>query len=64
MMGVIWATRQYWVWLVAISLFCMVLERVWPWRKKQKMLRAQLGQDIIWLVINGHYVGIAVAVGE
>jgi sterol desaturase/sphingolipid hydroxylase (fatty acid hydroxylase superfamily) len=61
MMGALWATRQYWVWLVAISLFCMALERLWPWRKKQKLLRAQFGQDLVWLVVNGHYTGIAVA---
>lgn len=61
MMGALWATKQYWVWLVGISLFCMLLERFWPWRKKQKMLRKQFGQDLVWLFINGHYVGIAVA---
>jgi sterol desaturase/sphingolipid hydroxylase (fatty acid hydroxylase superfamily) len=60
-MGVIWATKQYWVWLVAISLLCLVLERLRPWRRRQKLLRAQLGQDLAWLVLNGHYVGIAVA---
>jgi sterol desaturase/sphingolipid hydroxylase (fatty acid hydroxylase superfamily) len=62
MMGVIWATRQYWVWLVAISLLCLVLERLRPWRRKQRMLRAQFGQDLVWLVLNGHYVGILVAI--
>ncbi|MHC5026356.1 MAG: sterol desaturase family protein [Planctomycetota bacterium] len=61
MMGVIWATKQYWVWLVAISLACMLLETIWPWRRKQKHLRRQFGQDLLWLVLNGHYVGIAVA---
>ncbi len=61
MMGVIWATRQYWVWLVAISLFCLILERIWPWRPRQKVLRRQFGQDLLWLFINGHWVGIAVA---
>jgi sterol desaturase/sphingolipid hydroxylase (fatty acid hydroxylase superfamily) len=61
MMGVIWATRQYWVWLVAISLLCVLLERIRPWRTRQKLLRRQFGQDLLWLVLNGHYVGIAVA---
>ncbi|MEM7263471.1 MAG: sterol desaturase family protein [Planctomycetota bacterium] len=61
MINVLWATHQYWVWLVAISLICFVLERLWPWRKRQRALRRQFAQDLIWLVLNGHYVGIAVA---
>ncbi len=61
MAGVVWATRQYWVWLVVVSLFCLLLERFWPWRKRQRLLRRQFGQDLAWLLLNGHYVGIAVA---
>lgn len=61
MMGVIWDTREYWFWLVLISLGCIALETFWPWRSRQKRLRPQIGQDLAWLVLNGHYVGIAVA---
>ncbi len=52
---------QYYFWLVSISLFCLVLERLAPWRREQKMLRRGLGQDLFWLVFNGHYLGLIFA---
>ncbi len=52
---------QYYFWLVSISLFCLVLERLAPWRREQKMLRRGLGQDVFWLVFNGHYLGLIFA---
>ena len=61
MLNILWDTRGYFFWLLVVSLFCVALEFLWPWRKKQKQLRAQLGQDILWLVLNGHYVGIALS---
>ena len=36
MMGVIWATKQYWIWLILISLTVMIMEYIAPWRKQQK----------------------------
>lgn len=50
--------RQYWFWLVAVSLVVMLLERIRPWRREQKWLRPQLGQDLFWLVFNGYVWGI------
>ena len=61
MMGVIWATRQYWFWLILISLAVMAIEFIAPWRKKQKHFRKQFGQDLLWLACNGHAVGITIA---
>ena len=61
MLQVIWDTRGYLFWLLVVSAFCLALERTWPWRKQQKMLRPQFGQDLFWLVFNGHYAGILVA---
>lgn len=62
MMGVIWATRQYWVWLILISLAVMILEYIAPWRTQQKHItRKQFGQDVLWLVLNGHAAGITIA---
>ncbi len=61
MVQIIWDTRGYFFWLLAVSAFCLVLERIRPWRGKQKMLRRQFGQDLFWLFFNGHYVGILVA---
>jgi sterol desaturase/sphingolipid hydroxylase (fatty acid hydroxylase superfamily) len=61
MLQIIWDTRGYFFWLLVVSALCLVLERIWPWRKRQKMLRRQFGQDLFWLFFNGHYAGILVA---
>lgn len=61
MIRVIWDTRGYLFWLLMVSLFCFMLERIWPWRREQKVLRNQLGQDVFWLFFNGHYAGIVIA---
>lgn len=57
---------QYYFWLMAISLFCFLAERINPWRKQQKILREGIGQDLFWLVFNGHYLGVllAIAIGK
>jgi sterol desaturase/sphingolipid hydroxylase (fatty acid hydroxylase superfamily) len=52
---------QYYFWLIAISLLCLVLERLAPWRKGQKVLRPGIAQDLFWLVFNGHYLGLIFA---
>lgn len=59
MLSVLWDTRGYFFWLMVVSLLCFALESLWPWRDKQKQLRPQFGQDLLWLFFNGHYVGIA-----
>ncbi len=61
MLQVIWDTRGYFFWLLVVSAVCLLLERVRPWRKRQKMLRGQFAQDLFWLFFNGHYAGILVA---
>ena len=61
MLNILWNTRGYFFWLMMISLFCWILERVWPWRSQQRAFRRQIGQDFFWLVFNGHYAGVAVA---
>jgi sterol desaturase/sphingolipid hydroxylase (fatty acid hydroxylase superfamily) len=53
---------QYYFWLIAISVFCFALERVSPWRKKQKVLRDGIWQDLFWLIFNGHYLGLLLAI--
>ena len=52
---------QYYFWLLAVSLLCFLLERVRPWRRDQKVLRRGFGQDLFWLVFNGHYLGLLLA---
>jgi sterol desaturase/sphingolipid hydroxylase (fatty acid hydroxylase superfamily) len=58
---VIWDTRGYFFWLLVVSAFCLVLERIRPWRREQKMIRRQFAQDLFWLFFNGHFAGILVA---
>ncbi|MFT4705547.1 MAG: hypothetical protein ACI81R_003258, partial [Bradymonadia bacterium] len=46
--------------LVVISVFVATLERVFPWRKKQRALRPYLWSDMLHLVFNGHLLGVIV----
>jgi sterol desaturase/sphingolipid hydroxylase (fatty acid hydroxylase superfamily) len=57
----VWDTQGYFFWLLVISLFCFILERIVPWRKDQPALRNQFGQDIFWLIFNGHFAGMIIA---
>jgi sterol desaturase/sphingolipid hydroxylase (fatty acid hydroxylase superfamily) len=61
MLQVIWDTRGYFFWLLVVSALCLILERIWPWRTRQKMVRRQFGQDLFWLFFNGHFLGILLA---
>jgi len=36
---------------------------VTPWRREQKVLRRGFVQDLFWLVFNGHYLGLILALG-
>jgi sterol desaturase/sphingolipid hydroxylase (fatty acid hydroxylase superfamily) len=48
------------VWaLAAISLFVAVAERLRPWRPAQRALRRALPWDLAHLVVNGHFLGVA-----
>lgn len=51
-------TRQYYFWLVLVSLACLLLERLRPWRREQRVLRKGIAQDIGWLAFNGHYFSL------
>ena len=55
---------QYYFWLAAISLFVFILERIKPWRPEQKVLRKGIWQDVFWLVFNGHYFGVVLAIAS
>lgn len=52
---------QYYFWLIGTSLFCFALERISPWRNHQEVLREGIWQDLFWLVFNGHYLGLLLA---
>ena len=58
---IIWNPRGYFFWLLVVSLFCFLLERIAPWRKGQKALRPEFGQDLFWLLFNGHFFGLGLA---
>lgn len=52
---------NYWFWLVGVSLVVFILERLVTWRRDQKVLRKGIWQDLFWLVFNGHYLGLLLA---
>jgi len=61
MIQILWDTRGYFFWLLVVSALCLVLERLWPWRREQRMLRRGFAQDLFWLFFNGHYASILIA---
>ncbi len=61
MLQLLWDTRSYLFWLLVVSLLCLVLERLWPWRRGQKLWRKQFAQDLFWLFFNGHYFAVLFA---
>lgn len=48
----------YWPWLVAISLAFLLLERLFPWRKDQPLLRPGSLGDLGFLALNGHFFSL------
>ena len=55
--------QGYFFWLIVVSILLVVLERIWPWRKDQRLARPQIWQDLFWLIFNGHYAGVLLALG-
>ena len=51
---------HYAFWLTIIALLCFTLERLSPWRS-QALLRPGIPQDIFWLVFNGHFLSLLLA---
>ncbi|MBS1831030.1 MAG: sterol desaturase family protein [Acidobacteria bacterium] len=52
----------YAVWLFSISIAFVIAERLWPWRKQQKLFREGLLSDVLYIVFNSEYLGIVIAV--
>jgi len=52
---------QYYFWLVGVSVLVFALERVFTWRKDQRVFRPGFAQDLFWLLFNGHFLGLALA---
>ncbi|MFT7670101.1 MAG: sterol desaturase/sphingolipid hydroxylase (fatty acid hydroxylase superfamily) [Planctomycetota bacterium] len=53
---------SYLSWLLAASLLFLCVERVLPERRAQKLLRPQLGNDLFYLLFNGHGYALVAAV--
>ena len=51
----------YLQWLALISIGFVVLERLFPWRKEQRVLRAGWLRDLGFLAVNGHVFSLATA---
>ena len=48
-------------WLAAITLLFVVLERLFPWRKGQALLRPGWLRDLGFLAVNGHFFSLLTA---
>jgi len=44
-------------WLTGISLFFILAERLFPWRRDQKVFRQGIWSDLFYLIFNGHWLG-------
>lgn len=53
--------NNYLFWLITTGILCFILERLFSWRKSQKVLRPQLWQDIIFIALNGNFLGLGLA---
>ncbi len=49
---------SYLSWLLILSLGAAIAERIHPARRKQPVLRAQLANDLFYLVFNGHFYAV------
>jgi sterol desaturase/sphingolipid hydroxylase (fatty acid hydroxylase superfamily) len=54
-------TLTYWQWLAVLSATFVVLERLAPRRRDQRVLRRGLLVDLGYVVLNGHFLGVALA---
>jgi sterol desaturase/sphingolipid hydroxylase (fatty acid hydroxylase superfamily) len=52
---------SYLHWLVGISILFVALERLFPWRRGQALLRPGWLRDLGFLALNGHFFGVWLA---
>lgn len=53
--------RSYLHWLVGLSVLFVLLERLFPWRRQQPLLRRGWLRDLGFLAINGHFFSLLTA---
>lgn len=51
----------YWIWLAALSALFIALERLWPRDARQGFFRRGLATDLVYIVLNGHWLGVGLA---
>ena len=51
----------YWIWLAALSALFIILERLWPRDARQGFFRRGLATDVVYIVLNGHWLGVGLA---
>jgi 3-mercaptopyruvate sulfurtransferase SseA/sterol desaturase/sphingolipid hydroxylase (fatty acid hydroxylase superfamily) len=56
-----YATYSYPISLGVLSAAVMLLERLFPWRPRQRQLRRRFWSDLLHLGFNGHFLGVIVA---
>lgn len=49
---------EYVHWLILLALAFPLLERLFPWRKGQQLLRSGWLRDLVFLAVNGHLFGL------
>jgi len=55
---------EFYLWLVLISAVILTLERLFPRRKEQEILRPGFVQDLFWMVFNTQYLSWMLAVAS
>lgn len=53
--------RTYWVWLAILSVAFILVERLRPRDPEQGVLRKGIATDVFYLVFNGHFLGVGLA---
>lgn len=53
---------QFYFWLLLISGVVFALERLFPWRRDQEVLRPGFVQDLFWMIFNTQYVSWMLAI--
>lgn len=51
----------YWIWLAGLSALFVVLERLRPRNAGQGLLRPGIVTDLVYIVLNGHWLGVWLA---
>lgn len=51
----------YSVWLFGLSLLFVLLERLWP-RRRRRLFRRGIGTDVFYIVFNSEYLGVLIGV--